>query len=217
MVTKAERVYAHYNEVRDQILDGDLLLYRGKSVISRCIQRLGRSPYSHIGMAGWTNGGTYKRLMAHEVVFTGGRMTSLSSQVKSYSGCIDVYRLPDTIELERRSVAGGVTPEFHTFDRAYALALMRDFCQPGKYGYWHFFRVALRHTPFLRFLFRSPTDDALESRKTAPFCSEAVCYAVRHAFIDLVQNTPDHFTEPGDVVRSPLPRYLFTLVSAHTD
>ena len=43
----------HYFDVRDQIDNGDVLLFRGSLLHSRIIQRWTRSVYSHVGLALW--------------------------------------------------------------------------------------------------------------------------------------------------------------------
>jgi hypothetical protein len=167
-------------------------------------------------MAGWTNGdpdSPYNRLMAYEMRWWGARGTKLSAHAKQWPSTIDVYRVSDTFTTYKWNphlqIQEGTT---HVFDRKAAVTAMRDFCEPGAYGKMHLVWTALTHIPIVRFCYRPPTDDELEDRSRPPYCSEAVAYAVRKAFSDIVRNTPDHFTEPGDLARSPLLHYMFTLV-----
>jgi hypothetical protein len=55
------------------------------------------------------------------------------------------------------------------------------------------------------------TDDALDG--SLPFCSQAVARAYREGWRDLVPCLADRYTEPGDLARSALLQYQFTLVS----
>ncbi len=72
------------------VVDGDILLWRGRGLMSRMIATAGRSEYSHAGMAAWW----HDDLMCLEVrEFVGGRCVTLESQVKRCSGRVDVYRL----------------------------------------------------------------------------------------------------------------------------
>ena len=42
-----------YDEVRHQIKNGDILLYKGKTLGSWIIQKVTHAPYSHVGVAAW--------------------------------------------------------------------------------------------------------------------------------------------------------------------
>lgn len=204
-----------YVEGRSYVLDGDILMYSGKSLLSMAIQVAGLSLYSHAGMAGWTNGdpaNPYNCLMAYEMLAAGGQGTHLASHVEKYK-FVHVYRVSDTHTTYRWDRLGRVVVgETAVFDRKLAVRIMRRFCRPGEYGRLHLFWTALRYAPVLRFFFRQPTDDELEDRTHPPYCSEAVSYAIRNAFTDVVRKTPDHYTSPGALARSPLLHYMFTLV-----
>jgi len=151
--------------------------------------------------------------MAYEMLWRGGQGSTLSSHVEKWPGIIDVYRVSDVHrtfrwDAERKRQVGAS----YVLDRKWAVVAMRDFCRPGEYGKMHLLYTALMHLPGFRFFFQPPTDDELDDRKRPPYCSEAVSYAIRRAFTDLVKNMPDHFTSPGDLARSPLLHYMFTLV-----
>jgi len=211
-----DRILLPYGEARGYIMDADVLLYSGRSLLSKCIKSLGRTRYSHAAMAGWSNGvteGEYSRLFVYEMLITGGAGTSLSAHAEKWPGTIDVYRVADihsTFEWDpTRQVQAGIP---HVLDRRKAVSLMKDFCRPGEYGWWHLWKASLLHFPILRFFSKMPADDELEDRSRPPHCSEAISYALRNSFTDVVRNTPDHYTEPGELSRSPLLHYMFTLV-----
>jgi len=190
-------------------------LYRGRGLVSGLIKTAGLSVYSHAAVAGWTNGNPaslHNRLMAYEMRMHGGQGTTLSSHVAKWPGRVDVYRVSDTHTGYVWDESLGY-PLGHTrvLDRKKAVAIMRDFCRPGEFGMTHLLWVAMLHAPLIRFFCRPPTNDQLEDRSRPPYCSEAVAWALRKAFTDIVKNTPDHYTAPGDIARSPLLHYMFTL------
>lgn len=216
MPIQRKRVHVPYREARRHILDADVLMYSGRSLISRIIRTIGRSRYSHAALAGWTNGdpdGKNNRLMAYEMLWKGGCATCLSAHADKWPGKIDVYRVSDTHTTWHWDEAAGIQVGTHTvLDRKEAVTIMRDFCRPSEYGDMHLLWASFLHLPLVRFFVPVPTDDDIEARERPPFCSEAVAYALRKSFTDVVRNTPDHYTEPGDLARSPLLHYLFTLV-----
>jgi len=208
-----ERVIHPYDEARSEIQTGDVLLYRGKSIMSRCIQTASQGPYSHVGLAGWVNGSEYARLFAYEMhAFAGGSATHLRSHAELWPGQIDVYHVSDMhVVFKQDSQNGKLQGYPKTYNRRKAMALMAEFCEPGAYGWHHLCVNALIHLPIIRWWVRPPTDDQINDRSRPPFCSEAVAYVLKHAFTDVVLNTPDHWTKPYDLAQSPLLHYKFTL------
>jgi hypothetical protein len=186
-----EWVHIRYDEVRREICDADLLLFRRRSRLTRLIAVAGRSEYVHAAMAGWWK----DRLMCVEMTSSGGRAQLLSNLVEQSPGSIDVYR---------------ANARGRRFSRGRALRAMIGIT--GKrYGWLNLFRAALLHTPAFRFLFMPDTDDT-ESSTWPPFCSQAVAMADRVAGVDPVPNLADRLTEPGDLARSIFYAYRFTLM-----
>ena len=188
-----EATRRRYGEVRRQIGDGDLLLFRWNSIVSKVIRAFGRSQYSHAGMAVWDN--DHDVLLCCEVrEWYGGRAVTLSSLVKCFPACIDVYRAADS--SYRGHLAAG-----HMLRRA---------GQP--YGYLAIGASALVHLPMLRFLHKPEVRDRAKS--TLPeYCSAAVANAARlGGGVDPVPNLNDSYVEPGDLARSMLWAYTFTLI-----
>jgi len=205
-----------YNEAREHILDGDVLLFRGRMpVVAKAIRVFTNSQYAHVGMAGWSNGGhddPLSDLMIYEMLPGGGRGVKLSERVISCPNDIDVYRVADHFPTYTWNPdTGKVESEMNVFDRRKAMSAMRDFCAPNNYGMLHLLWVAFCHLPIIRFFCRPPSDDELVSKKKAPICSEATSFSLRHAFTDVVRNTADFVTTPGDLGKSPLLHYMFTL------
>jgi len=179
-----------YGDVRDQIRDADLLLFRRRSLISVA----GRGEHSHAAKAAWWGPDLF---LLETRALTGNRAVTLSSQVRRYPGRIDVYQVnPDD--------------RWPEYDRAGATRFMRRLAGMD-YGYVGLFVAALYHVPFVRLLVRPEMDDkAVDSRP--PFCSHACAMSDRlGGGIDPVPRLADRFTEPADLARSPFYRYRFTL------
>ncbi|MGQ9576470.1 MAG: hypothetical protein ACUVUC_14250 [Thermoguttaceae bacterium] len=191
MDVEDELVLARYAEVRSQIQDGDLLLFRRQSVVSIA----GRGRHTHAAKAAWWD----EDLFCLEVrQLVGGRAVMLSSQVRRYPGRIDVYE---------------ANPEgrWPHYDRRRAVRFMRRLagCQ---YGYRALIAAAVLHLPLVRWFVRPDVDDRAADRRP-PFCSQACAMADRlGGGVDPVPNLADRFTEPADLARSPFYRYRFTLL-----
>ena len=182
-----------YSEVRSQIRDGDLLLFRGRGFVSRVIGVAGRSSYTHAGMACWW----HDELFLLEVQRTGGRAVLLSRQVEKYPGQWNVFW---TEPKEGPFV----------YDRAGSTRFMRRLCGCD-YGFAGLATAALLHLPFVRCFVRPDTDDQARDRRP-PFCSQACAMAYRiGGGVDPVPELADRLTEPADLSRSPFFRHRFTL------
>jgi hypothetical protein len=180
-----------YADVRREIRDADLLLFRSRGLIAA----MGRGVHCHAAKAAWWG----DDLFCLEVLqFHGGRAVTLSGQVREWPGRYDVFETnPDD--------------RWPQYDRAGAAAFMRRLCG-CRYGYAGLFGAALRHLPIVRCLVRPDVDDAAIARRP-PFCSEACAMADRiGGGVDPVEQLADRLTEPADLARSPFYRYRCTLV-----
>jgi len=182
---------AGYGEVRSRIQDGDLLLFRRRSLISQA----GRGSHSHAAKAAWWG----EDLFCVEIrEWVGGRAVTLSSQVRRFSARIDVFEVnPDD--------------RWPEYDRHGAVRFMRRLagCQ---YGYASLIGAAIVHLPIVRWLISPSFDDSSIDRRP-PFCSQACALADRlGGSVDPVPHLADRFTEPADLARSPFYRYRFTLI-----
>jgi hypothetical protein len=180
-----------YADVRRQIRDADLLLYRRPGLIAMA----GRGEHCHAAKTAWWDGDLF---CLETRVLVGGRAVTLSSQVRRYPGRIDVYEAnPD-----------GRWPEY---DRKGAVGVMRRLAG-GDYGYAGLLGAALLHLPGVRLLVRPDLDDQARGRRP-PFCSQACALADRvGGGVDPVCHLADRLTEPADLARSPFYRYRFTLL-----
>lgn len=213
MPTKETRRVLPYEKAERYIRNADVLLFRGSGWISKGIQVFTTSEYSHAGMAGWVEEDSdYPMLMCYEVrEFWGGRISPLRYQAEQSGGYIDVYRPSRRhVEWNWHSCDCWAYPMLVHLEPELALHVMRKFANPGEYGYGAVLQSAMLHLPFIRWIYKQPADDLLE-RKNPPHCAQAVAFALRRAFTDVVRNTPDCFATPGDLARSPLLHYLFTI------
>lgn len=69
-----------YINIRDQIKDGDMLLYKGNGFLSKAIRYFDNATWSHIGMAKWVG----KRLFTIEMWDCGIDFIPLSRRIDSY-------------------------------------------------------------------------------------------------------------------------------------
>jgi hypothetical protein len=186
-----EPIHARYVDVRRDIRNADVLLFRRRNRITKAIMVAGRSRYTHAAMAGWWK----DRLMCVEMTSGGGRAQLLSNIVQRWPGCVDVYSV-----IAR-------PPRFAPWR---ALDVMIEIT--GRpYGWFNLFRASALHMPFVRFLVR-PDEDDTSSSTWPPFCSHAVSKALRAGGGDPVPNLADRHTEPGDLARSAMLKYQFTLI-----
>jgi len=190
----ANRNLVYLSQYGSMICDGDLLLFRGSGVISRMIGTAGRSEYTHAARAVWWG----DLLFCCEVrELKGGRAVTLESQVRKYSGAIDVFET----NPQRR---------WREFDRHGAVQYMRRLAGCD-YGYFGVLKAALRHLPLWRFLVRPDMNDKRQTSQP-PYCSQACAMADRiGGRVDPVPHLADRLTEPADLARSPFYRYRFTL------
>jgi len=189
------RCLVPYNEACAEIRDGDLLLFRGRGLVSRLIGVAGRSEYTHAARVVWWGGDAF---CCEVRELKGGRAVTLASQVAKYPGAIDVFET-------------NPTGRWRQYDRRAVVKFMRRLAGCD-YGYAGVLLAALRHLPLWRFLVRAETEDRKRTHRP-PFCSQACAMADRLAGgVDPVPHLADRLTEPADLARSPFYRYRFTLV-----
>lgn len=189
-----------YRSVRSMILDGSLLLWRGRGLIARVIQIAGRSVYSHAGMAMWHR----DTLLSLEIrEFVGGRAVTLASQVRRFPGQIDVFLPvgPSGLKPHPANVYDGT---------AAAEVMLRK--AGNDYSYWGLAAASVQHLPIVRWWSKPDMNDGGKPGIKPEFCSQAVASAARiGGGVDPVPNLSDRTTEPGDLARSQLWSYRWTL------
>lgn len=168
-----------YDDVRNRIKNGDVFMYRGKTLQSSLIQWVTRSPYSHAGVAAWWN----DRLMTMEAKGNGVVASPFSRSVRQYHG--DVEWFVSTREISEE-------------DRLRMVIFAQE--ELGKtYGRWKTIVLGIQT------LFSRDPDrrDRLRRQKNL-FCSEYVAQIYNSIGLDLKKKTSDHFMKPADIANSPL-------------
>jgi hypothetical protein len=168
-----------YEEIRDQIKNGDVLMYKGRGLISSIIQWATRSPYSHAGIAARWN----ERLMVLEAKGRGVVASPFSRNVKEYRGDVEWFSCIREISEEGR-------------------LNMVIFAQEelGK----HYGRLKTIWLG-LRTLFERDMEKRDRLKKESKlFCSEYVAQIYNSIGMDLKKQRSDRFMRPGDIAESPL-------------
>jgi hypothetical protein len=171
-----QRVLVHYGGIRGKIRDGDILLFRGKSWISRIIRRITRSPYSHAAIVAWWD----DRLMVLEAVGKGIVVSRMSVVVNQYSGKVELWTTDE--DLARTEV---IRTAQRLLGKRYSLYKLM---------------VNLR-----RLVFGRPRHEEADPEAPPDdfVCSEFVSRVWRAGGIDLVGDASDLYTKPSDIARSP--------------
>ena len=171
-----QRALVHYAGIRREVRDGDILLFRGKSWLSRIICRVTSSRYSHAAIVAWWN----ERLMVLEAVGKGIVVSRMSVVVNKYSGKVELWTTDDN--LARTEVIRAAQRLLGKRYSAYKL---------------------IRNLG--RLVFGRPRHE--EADPEAPpddfVCSEFVSRVWRAGGIDLAENSPDMYTKPSDIAKSP--------------
>jgi len=187
-----------YHEAKNSIQEADVLLFRGKGLISWLIKRYGGGVHSHAAMAHWDD----DNLECVEFrEFKGGRSVSLKSQVATHPDNIDVFRVANLIEHgdERHELTEDISGDITD-------VMIKNTGLP--YGWKNFWKLGKHYVPFFRLAEQNMKDDD----PTDVFvCSTAVAYAFRQAYVDPVPYLADAAVMPADLARSALFKYQFTI------
>jgi hypothetical protein len=175
-----------YDDERSLFKNGDVLMYRGRSLESRMIQWATRSRYSHAGLAVWWN----NRLMVIEAVGKGVVVTPLSTNIVGYHGDVEwftsVDEIPEDLRLQMVEIAQIELGKEYALWRAVLLGFRRLFQRDAA------------------------TRDRLK-REGQLFCSHYVAEVYNAVGRDLKTGVSDRFMAPGDIASSPLLRRMGAL------
>lgn len=175
-----------YDDIRNQIQNGDVLMYRGRSLESRIIMFVTRSRYSHAGIAVWWN----ERLMVMEAIGKGVVVQSLSQSVYDFYGDVELFTSKEEIPPEQRL-------QMITFAQQ----------ELGKeYAAWRAILLGLK----ILFQKNKERRDKLR-RERRLFCSYYVAQTYNSIGRDLKKGVSDRFMTPGDIAESPLLRHVAVL------
>jgi len=168
-----------YEDIRSQIKDGDVLMFKGRYLHSSIIRWLMGSPYSHAGIAVWWN----RRLMVMEAVGRGVRILPLSRKIGSYRGGVEWFCSKEEI------------PER---DRFRMILFAQE--ELGKsYARWR--EILFGWKILLR---RNLGEKDELRRENKLYCSQYVAQIYNAIGLDLKKNREDRFMSPDDVANSPL-------------
>lgn len=203
-----------YTQAKPLLKDGDVALFRGKTIFSWFLKKAGGSPYSHVGCIG--RRGDYVELIELKE-FIGGRIISFDRILSPYNGLIDIYRPAQSITVPKLVQVNDVWHqeiETFNFNGAIIAQCMRELAGAG-YDWGSIAKLSRVHFLFIRWFFRN-NKDILTDKPTflynKYFCSDSVSKCFRENYHDLVKNRSDKGTDPSDVARSTLLNYIFTPV-----
>ena len=196
-----------YDQAKELIQEGDILLFRGSGAIGFLIKRYTGGVHSHVALA-HKDGDVLECVEFRE--FMGGRSVSLKSQVDSSPLNIDVFRPVKSISYEEMDAEGNTKLIEKNYTEETALAMTEDIIrwtgQP--YGWSNIWKMFLRFIPGARLFQQNINDDEVAKAKV---CSTAVTVALRRNFMDPVPYLADDRVSPADLARSPILQYLFTI------
>ena len=153
---------ASYAESRGMFRDGDVVLFRGRGIMSQLIRLLTTSPYSHVGLVYLFAG----RVYSLEAVGNGVRLILMSEVLRRYHGGIDYYEVPRAQPAQR---AGAIAFCFQQLGRLYD--------RPGLLRFGA--AILFGHKPARR-------------EDQSWFCSELVAAAYRKQGLPLVAERPTY-------------------------
>jgi len=196
-----------YDQAKELIQEGDILLFRGSGIIGFLIKRYTAGLHSHVALA-HKDGDILECVEFRE--FMGGRSVSLKSQVDAAPLSIDVFRPVKSISYEELDEDGNFKLIEKNYTKETASAMTEDIIrwtgQP--YGWKNIWKMFLRFIPGARLFQQNINDDEVAKAKV---CSTAVTVALRRNFMDPVPYLADARVSPADLARSPLLQYLFTI------
>jgi hypothetical protein len=182
--SKPEPVWRSYSDVREEIRDGDILLFRGASWYSRFIELASHGVHSHSGFS--LDWGERKMLMS--AVATGVHTVPLSTAIARYSGRVDLYKL---------TPAARADVDFDKLHREAKADLELRFSLFGL--------MMLGLHMVLRT--RAPKQ---RGHPNALFCSQYVCRCFRVAELRFV-SVPDNQCSPEEIEKSTHLKYAASI------
>ena len=175
-----------YEKYRNEIKDGDVILYEGTSFISKLIRMITKSSYSHAGLAVWWHG----RLMVMEATKKGVYPLPMSKNIAHYKGNVRLFTsvkpIPQTKRLYMVKFAQG---------------------EIGKeYSRWRLILFG-----YILILGKKRDERDLLRKENTLICSHYVAQTYNYAGIDLKEGVSDSFTSPQDIANSPSLHHKFAL------
>lgn len=200
------RKYIKWSEAQHLLESGDVLLFRGKGIISFLIQRYTGGIHSHAAILARRNG-DFMCVEFRE--FKGSRSVTLESQFKDNPTSIDVFRPLKKVNYD--VVEDGVVKNVEkVYTKDVANAVSKDIISwtGQEYGWKNIWSMFKRYIPGLRLFSQNLKDDEIAE---AMVCSTAVTVAIRRNYMDPVPYMADDRVSPAGLARSPLLQYLFSI------
>jgi len=183
--TAPEQKLAYYHDVKHQIRNGDLFLFRGRYLVSKLFERLTHSYYSHAAIVAWWD----DRLMILQAEGVGIQAIPLSVAVAEYPGRADWYRL-------RRD-------DYPDVDRGLRIMLAEAKADLGmSYGYVDLAKA------LWGYLKKVKLSDPISPKGL--YCSEYVERCYDRGDISLT-GRPDIATFPQQIAESPHVQYMYSI------
>lgn len=191
------------------VKDADILLFKAPFFpkIGWFIAKLSFSKYSHVGIAKIELGELYCIEFRE---FKRSRKYKVSDYLKEGAE-IDVFRISPSIkQLKFDPDKDIVIIERHVFDQNVVNRLLyhAEAMVGRKYNWSSIKNMVFTLLPFIR-IFSSP--NVVDETTRNYVCSTFVSYLIRRYYVDPCQFLPDSYTKPGDLARSNIINYLFTL------
>ncbi len=176
-----------FDQAREEIQDGDILLWRPTSLLGRLIARGTGSVYSHASMAAGLCDGLANLEMLQ---WRGGCVSNLAKQVQRWPGSCDVFRPRPSYDAR------------HAVDQMFRL-VQQD------YGWADFVFILGYRYLRLPLPCRRDTYDPEQPR----VCSAAVAWAIRTgAGLRVDERACDAEIVPGDLANPEFSNYVLTLI-----
>ena len=137
----------NYQEAEGIIQEGDILLFRGKGLISFLIQRYTGGLHSHVALASKCND-IWMCVEFRE--FKGGRSVALKSQIENNPTGIDVFRPVNSISFQKMNDDKTITNVDKKYTDEMAYAMTQDIISwtGQEYGWKNIFGVTQSSTSF---------------------------------------------------------------------
>lgn len=201
-----------YKHAIELINEADVLLFKsgGFPGVGWWISKYTHSPYSHVALAHWENN-SINCLEFRE--FKKSRSYPLHKYVdKGYE--IDVFRCADNIVYPKLFCTDKnihVGHEYHNFNIEVASDITNMALEliGKKYSYWTVWQNLKTYIPIVRLRTKVKQQKEPDPRKFV--CSTLITYAFRKHFIDPVPFLSDEYTSPGDLARSSIFSYFFSI------
>jgi hypothetical protein len=179
-------VQLNYGDIRDQVEDADVLLFRGTIFFSRAIEKISHGAYSHCAIA--ANWGERKMLLQAELM-GGIQAVPMSVAVGTYKGQVDWYKIVPAVRAK--------------LDIAALLAEAR-----ADLGLTYATSDLLRVAAHNIFGVSLPEDS---DNPHALFCSQYVERCFRKAGVALCKDS-DVGTSPSEIAESDVLKFMGTIV-----